>query len=352
MRSSFTKYDSRGMIIALAATTVIHLSLAAGVIWGGWLEAGATGLPSKPREVLVLVNLSASVQEAAKIEKKNTFVPVDPKIASPEPPRESTTLYSNANSRAAQEQPAPAKQSQPFIDGQNDLFPGSFNHPPSTLNPVPTAAQAPAAPATPTLPPVDLQPQKTTRNPAAKVPVVPGSAPPRKDELTALNHLLKPADVLGKPIPLETETALPGSSRAPTLAEAKRRLEAGMQASRKMKPGGGVTRMGPPSLSVRLTGYGEYDARFVDEVRLAWLRYRAKPGWFHPGTVVIDFKLHHTGAITGLVVRESSAKPLHAYYCRQALEIPAPFARWSDTMRREIGADFRRCRFSFHYLHR
>ena len=321
------------MLIALAVTLAIHLSLAAGVLWGGWLETGATGAPAQPREVLVLVNLSSRVPEPGKIKEKNSFVPIDLKTATPEPPKENTPLYSNANSPAAPEKPARTEQPRPFFDGQNDLFPGSFNQPTTLLNPAPTAAQTP-------------QPHKTSPNPAAVVPAEPASAPPQTGEFAALNEPLEPADVLGKPIPLETNTTLPVPPRAPTLAEAD------MQASRKMKPGGGVTLKGSPSPGVRLTGYGDYDARFVDEVRLAWLRYRAKPGWFDPGKVVIDFKLHHNGAITDLVVRGNPANPLQDYYCRQALAIPAPFTKWSETMRREIGADFRQCRFSFHYLHR
>ena len=73
MRNSFTQYDSRATLIALAVTLAIHLSLAAGVIWGGWLESGATGTPAHPREVLVLVNLSTPVPEPEKIKEKNTF---------------------------------------------------------------------------------------------------------------------------------------------------------------------------------------------------------------------------------------------------------------------------------------
>lgn len=313
MRNSFTKLDSRGVIIALAATLAIHLSLAAGVIWGGWLDAGATGLPSKPREVLVMVDLNDPVPEAAEINKKNTFVPVDPKTATPEPPKETTPLYSNANSKAAREEPAEAKQSPTPVQSQ------------------PTAAAK-------TFSAIDLQPKKTIRKPAATIALNPVGTSPQKKALAALNDPLEPANVLGQPAPLKTDTALPGQPRPPTLAEAKQRLN------------GGVQRKDPASLNVRLTGYGDYDARFVNAVRFAWMQYRAKPGWFHPRTVVIQFNLHHDGTISNLIVGKNSAKTMQAYYCRRALEIPAPFAKWTETMRREIGADFRPCQFTFRYL--
>lgn len=320
------------MLIALAVTLAIHLSLAAGVIWGGWLETDATGAPAQPREVLVLVNLSVPVPEPGKIIEKNSFVPVDLKTVTPVPPKENTPIYSN--SQAAQEKPTRTEQPRPFIDDQNDLFPNSFNQPPALLNPAPTAAQTP-------------QPQKTSPNPAATVPAEPVSEPPRTDEFATLKEPLKPVDVLGKPIPLETNTTLLDPPRAP-----KRRSEVDIKDSQKIKSDGGDSRKGSPSPGLRLTGYGDYDARFVDKVRQAWLRYRAKPGWFDPGKVVIDFKLHHNGAITDLVVRGSSAKPLQDYYGRQALMVSAPFTKWSETMRREIGADFRQCQFLFHYLPR
>ena len=341
MRNSFTQYDSRAMLIALAVTLAIHLSLAAGVIWVGWLESGA---PAQPREVLVLLNLSDRISEPGKIKEKNTFVPVDPKTATPEPPKKPTPLFSNANSRAAQEEPAKGEQPQSVIDGQNDLIPGSFNHPTPPAQTQPTAASK-------TLSPVDLQPKKTIRKPTASIAVNPTGTSVKKSKLAALNDPLEPANVLGQPVPLKPETALPDEPRPTTLAEPNQRLAAAaMQASQKMKQDSDAQRKPPASLNVRLTGYGDYDARFVNAVRLAWMQYRAKPGWFQPRTVVVRFKLHHDGTITDLAVGENSAKTIQAYYCRQALEIPGPFAKWTDTMRREIGVDFRPCQFTFRYL--
>ena len=142
----------------------------------------------------------------------------------------------------------------------------------------------------------------------------------------------------------------PEKAKAPTVAEQKRHLEAGVLASRKMKQPGGVARIGVPALDVRLTGYGDYDARFVQSVRLAWLRFRDKPGWFHPGKVVIHFKLHLDGTISELVVLQTLATAMQGYYCKEALAGPAPFEKWTEAMRREIGTDVRACRFSFHYL--
>ena len=117
-----------------------------------------------------------------------------------------------------------------------------------------------------------------------------------------------------------------------------------------MKQSGGVARIGASALDVRLTGYGDYDARFVQSVRLAWLRFRDKPGWFHPGKVVVDFKLHHDGTISELAVQQNLASVRQGYYCKEALTGPAPFEKWTGAMRREIGSDVRACRFSFHYL--
>ena len=56
------------------------------------------------------------------------------------------------------------------------------------------------------------------------------------------------------------------------------------------------------------------------------------------------------GTISELSVQQNIATAAQAYYCKEALAGPAPFEKWTKAMRREIGADVRSCRFSFHYL--
>tara|TARA_B100000959_G_scaffold226001_1_gene240363 strand:- start:1498 stop:2658 length:1161 start_codon:yes stop_codon:yes gene_type:complete len=384
MNNTTTYTDPRGGVAALAVTLVIHIAVGAGIICGGWLETESMGFNPKPREALITVDMSDTIptkpnsavtppeqkeeikpeiEKPEAIQKPNIFVPVNPESTTPEPPKKNTPFYSNANTKAADKKPDITNQERPFIDGENDLFPGTLNNNNSSLNAIPksTASQL-AQPATAPQPlsRPELKPQEAVKIPHDRVPLNQAPPPQAKEHQAALLDPVQPNNVLSHPLHLKNEIANkslvpilpegPERPKAPTVAEQRRRLEAGILASRKMKQEGGTARVDSPTLDVQLTGYGEYDARFVQAVRLAWLRFRNKPGWLHPGKVVIDFNLHHDGTITKLAVAQNRAKNVQAYYCKEALERPAPFEKWTESMRHEIGADVRSCRFSFHYL--
>ena len=376
MNNTIPHVVSRGGVAALTATLVMHMTVAAGIIWGGWMDTKSMGFNPKPREVLITVDISDTITtqanpiatpteqreevtpELEQPKKTNIFIPVNPKSIPTDPPENNTPFYSNANTKAANEKPKKINQQQPIIDGENDLFPGTFNNNNSSLNPIQKSATQPAQTATAPrpIPHVQLQPHKTPKIPNEQIPINKGPLTQLKEEQSIISGKIQAKD----PAPLQNKTAnnslvptLPGgpeNTRAPTLSEQKRRLKTGMLASRKMKQKGGVARIGVPALDVRLTGYGDYDARFVQAVRLAWLRFREKPGWFHPGRVVVDFKLHHDGTISELTVQKNAATAVQSYYCKEALAGPAPFEKWTEAMRREIGTNVRSCRFSFHYL--
>jgi len=376
MNNTIPHVVSRGGVAALMVTLVMHMTIAAGIIWGGWMDTKSMGLNPKPREVLITVDISDTIAtqtnpvatptehreevtpELEQPKKTNIFIPANPKSIPPDPLENNTPFYSNANTKAANEKPKKINQQQPFIDGENDLFPGTFNNNNSSLNPIQKSATQPAQTATAPrpIPHVQLQPHKTPKVPHEQIPINKGPLTQLKEEQSIISGKIQAKD----PAPLQNKTSnnslvptLPGgpeNTTAPTLSEQKRRLKTGMLASRKMKQKGGVARIGVPALDVRLTGYGDYDARFVQAVRLAWLRFREKPGWFHPGRVVVDFKLHHDGTISELTVQKNAATAVQSYYCKEALAGPAPFEKWTEAMRREIGANVRSCRFSFHYL--
>ena len=383
MNNTITHVDSRGGVAALAVTLAVHIALAAGIIWGGWMETHSMGFNPKPREVLITVDMSDTFatqpntavipaeqkeekkpepEKPKKIQNPNILVPVNPESTTPDPPKKTTPFYSNANTKAANEKRDKTNRQQPFIDGKNELFPGTFNNNNSSLNPIPKSATHPAQTATAPrpMPRAQLLPQETVKIPHEQVPLDQGTLPQARGEQATLTYAPQPNDTLGDPLPLQEGTANnsflptlpegPEKAKAPTIAEQKRRLEAGRLASRKMKQPGGVARIGVPALDVRLTGYGDYDARFAQSVRLAWLRFRDKPGWFHPGKVVVDFKLHHDGTISELAVQHNLATVRQGFFCKEALAGPAPFEKWTEPMRREIGSDVRACRFSFHYL--
>ena len=84
------EHQSHAITAALIATLVIHATVAAGVLWGGWLEA--VSFPATPKKEYQLVTLDLSQpphtltpEEPPK--KPNIFVPVPHEAATPEPPK-------------------------------------------------------------------------------------------------------------------------------------------------------------------------------------------------------------------------------------------------------------------------
>ena len=61
MKSPTALFNSRGRAVALGVTLVIHVVVAAGIIWGGWMETQSMGLNLKPREVLMNVDMSDAI---------------------------------------------------------------------------------------------------------------------------------------------------------------------------------------------------------------------------------------------------------------------------------------------------
>ena len=334
-------------MVALAATVVIHVSVASGVIWGGWLDAASGFIGQRPAELTLTIDLSPPVVPP---EKPNTFVPVPEETA---PPETDTHLYSNKSSSAASEPTEKPETGEPFIAGEEDLFPGTFN------NPFPVASTAKASsPASPSNP--APQTAHTQAQPIAAAFSPPGGAAiaPSASPATAmtpapipLGHLSGSGELppMPAPPPVALSPSEQGIAGGPTLAQASAAM-AHNDFTQKALSDGGKLPKGGPGLNVKLTGFGAYDARFVEKVRLSWLRFRGRPGWLTPGVVVVAFRLHHDGRITHLRATDNSGHDLQAFYCSQAIELPSPFEPWTETMKRAIGANYRDCQFTFRYI--
>ena len=63
--------------MALVATVIIHSSIFAGVVWGGWLDTAKAFPSEKPKYRLVSVNLTPKPLKKNH-EMENEFVPVTP----------------------------------------------------------------------------------------------------------------------------------------------------------------------------------------------------------------------------------------------------------------------------------
>jgi hypothetical protein len=326
---------------ALAATLVIHASIMAGVIWGGWLDVAKISPAVKSKNRMVTVKLSATPPKKSR-EPENQFVPVNPETRTKERPKKETPYYSNANSIASNPNPPEKPRDTPRIKESVAMAPGSFNSPTPALTAFRTARSQPnlspseaLAKAKPTL----LKPNFDGFGPAP----ITGKPTSRINPSTSRqNSIPLPATKQKQNTSLLPN--LPEGPKAPTLQEAKAGL-----GNRSMKQAGGVARQGPAALDVRLTGYGDYDARFFAAISIAW-RKQIKNRTWSPSQVIVDFSLFHDGRIEDLTLRETKAANILQYFCREAIQQPAPFEPWTESMRKELGNGPRRCRITFNYL--
>jgi len=301
------------------AARALALSLAIHVMVFGTLELSRHLRLHLPEWLKAMLTPPAARMEERKHplvsqEAPLLFVEVDPSQAAPEPPQD-TKNYSVVNSQASNPDVA-TESNQPKLDGTQDKVPKVLD----ALRP------APPQPLTPLVPePKPFQPE-------------PETSPERKSGDLAL---AKPAETK----PKEEEKP----KRPRTLAEAK--LQKGLLAGQKMKQEGGVKRHGSVyAFDAKGTAVGVYDAELIQAVQQCWynlLDETTSPT--RPGKVVVEFQLHSDGYVTDVKVMESDVGELHSLFCQTAIQKPAPFKRWPDGMRKEIGRDYRQLKFTFFY---
>jgi len=110
-----------------------------------------------------------------------------------------------------------------------------------------------------------------------------------------------------------------------------------------------VSRPGAPSLDIRLTGFGGYDARFFAAISISWKKLIKDRSWA-ASTVKVDFNLYPDGRIDNLKIHDTTAASILQFFCREAISQPAPYEAWSKEMREQLGPGPRRCRITFNYL--
>lgn len=120
----------------------------------------------------------------------------------------------------------------------------------------------------------------------------------------------------------------------------------------KMKQEGGVRREAlVPSLDVKATPFGAYDAAFIQAVTQRWYdlldsRQFARD---RSGKVVLRFHLNYDGRVSDMVVMQNTVGDLLGYVCQKAVMDPAPYAQWPSDMRAMVGLDYREITFTFYY---
>lgn len=249
------------------------------------------------------------------------FVDVNPAVASAEPPK-TAKYYSDRHSIAANPD-ADNDTGVPKIDGTQTLIPKTEN--------VPRPQPMPLQPLPPSLP-------------------EPGPTLQEKTEPAQ-----PPGDlVMAKPQAGTDKTPIQNAQTRPrTLREALAKIDkpTGI-AGQKMKQEGGVKRRAlESSLDVTALPFGAYDRMIVEAVQNRWY-YLLDSGDFardRTGKVVLEFNLTYDGRVTDMKVVENTVNDLLCLLCQKAILDPAPYPRWPAEMRRTLGSDTRRVRFTFYY---
>ncbi len=151
----------------------------------------------------------------------------------------------------------------------------------------------------------------------------------------------------------ESQTAVaapppqPAYQRPRTIAEAMARNGALGEQARQV---GGVNNARITSaLDVKGSAVGDYDAQFVGVVKAKWDQLWEGHSPNSSGKVVLEFRLHLDGRITGMKMIQSEVSDLMESFCEQAILDPAPFMPWPPEMRLELPNDYRDVQFTFYY---
>ena len=124
-----------------------------------------------------------------------------------------------------------------------------------------------------------------------------------------------------------------------------------------MRQNGGARRRAlSPSLDVLGNSFGAYDAAVVESIQQRWDDLLDGGSFAHgifpdrPGDNYIQaqkLRWHHFTDMR--VLNSTCVGEMLSYVCQKAITDPAPYAKWPDDMRRQIGANFREITFTFYY---
>ncbi len=303
----FSRPEIRRLALALALSLAAHL-----LVWGVYEFGKAFDLWRRLHLPPVALFMKPKpVQPAARASEPIVFVNVSPSQSTTEAPK-NAKYYSNQNSRAANPD---AKQDQkvPELKGTQTEVAKTENAPRPDFS---------------KLQPAQQPPQKQEEQPQLAM---------NAGDLT-----------LGKPSEVKPKERPQPRPRTLKQALAQQHLLPGP----KMNQEGGVRREAlVPSLDVKATPFGAYDAAFIQAVSQHWYdlldsRQFARD---RSGKVVLRFHLNYDGSVSDMKVVQNTVGELLCYVCQKAVMDPAPFARWPSDMREIVGANYREITFTFYY---
>ncbi|MGH8022533.1 MAG: hypothetical protein ACRED1_03050, partial [Limisphaerales bacterium] len=152
---------------------------------------------------------------------------------------------------------------------------------------------------------------------------------------------------LGKP---DNATPPEPQPRPRTLREAYREMAARFPGMTMKEDGGAERKAARASFAVKLTGFGDYDERFVETVSHNWWNLLGSRQFAsdRTGKVVLLFRLNYDGTVSQLHFGDNTVGDLLGYVCEKALLDGEPYERWTDDMRLKLG-DYTDVQFTFDY---
>jgi len=298
----FSRLESRRLAWVFALSLLAHL-----LAWGGYEAGKEFNLWQRLRLPPLMLFTKIKPAQPPPQSPELTFVDVSPTQATTEAPK-NAKYYSNQNSRAANPEANHDTQVPQLKGTQTDVAKTEdVTHPDfSKLQPA-------------------MQPSREEL----------ASRQQNAGDLTLGNPSdTKPAE---QPRPRTLRQALAQQKQLPGV---------------KMKQEGGVRREAlVPSLDVKATPFGAYDAAFIQAVTQRWYdlldsRQFARD---RSGKVVLRFHLNYDGRISDMVVMQNTVGDLLGYVCQKAVMDPAPYAQWPSDMRAMVGLDYREITFTFYY---
>ncbi|MGA3283981.1 MAG: hypothetical protein ABSD57_05950 [Verrucomicrobiota bacterium] len=171
--------------------------------------------------------------------------------------------------------------------------------------------------------------------------------PPRTQPESPPQLAMNAGDLkLGKP-----PDAQPQEPPRPRTLQQARAQQASRLPGVQMRQDGGVRNHAvAPSLDVKVTGFAEYDQRFIEAVAQRWydLLDSRQFALDRTGKVTLRFHLNYDGSISDMSFAENTVGELLGYVCEKAVTDAEPFERFPSDMRLKLG-NYCDVQFTFYY---
>ena len=298
------RFEGERILLALAIAVLVHV-----LLWGGYELAREIHVPPRLRWLTLAKPVP---QPKEQTEQPLEFVTVEtPSTQAPEKAK----YISNHNSVAADNN-GNLDLNNPLLNGKQTDVPKTEDSIRAQFSPAQAAANQQQA----------NNPQQTAE---AKAAVNSG-------DLT-----------LGKP----DNGTQQEPQRPRTIKEALAQMANKFPGMTMQEDGGVHRRAQVPSFDVKITGFGDYDERFVEAVSQNWwnLLESQRFSLDRTGKVVLIFRLNYDGTISNMRFAQNNVGDLLGYVCEKAVLDGQPYERWSEDMRLKLGS-YTDVQFTFDYF--